>query len=173
MHYNWMQNEKVQILEFSFCCPLSVEFIVETIRDRGAMQIYNQPSARAIPRKNCIKIEKKSEVQLTETLILAPQGPLFGNGQGYNTPNQYQPLLSAKNHCVQNSQGSIKYKLSYCTETFLFTDRGRQHHNIIRPQNFCDRMKNIDLLVHSLHKIWYHRWIKCISNLHYHWDQSN
>jgi hypothetical protein len=28
-------NKKVQILEFSFCCPLSIEFIPEIIRDRG------------------------------------------------------------------------------------------------------------------------------------------
>jgi hypothetical protein len=35
-----MQNNNAQILEFSFCCSLSIEFISETTRDGGNPLTY-------------------------------------------------------------------------------------------------------------------------------------
>jgi hypothetical protein len=50
---------------------------------------------------------------------------------------QYQPLFSAKDDCVKNSEGSVNYNWSYCTETILSTDEWWwQHNNIIQQQNF-------------------------------------
>ena len=46
---------------------------------------------------------------------------------------QYWPLWRAKNHCVQNSERSINYNLSYCVETILSTGK-QQSHNIIQLQ---------------------------------------
>ena len=37
---------------------------------------------------------------------------MYGNGYGYNTPNQYHPLLSAKDHCVKNSEALVNNNLS-------------------------------------------------------------
>lgn len=45
--------------------------------------------------------------------------------------------------CVQNSEGSINYNLSYYTETILPTHG--QSHNILCPQNLCSRITKIDL----------------------------
>jgi len=47
---------------------------------------------------------------------------LFGNGYGYNTLIQYQPLYSAKDNFGQNSEGSLNYNLNNHTETILSTD---------------------------------------------------
>ena len=44
-------------------------------------------------------------------------------------PNQYQPLFSAKDHCVQNSEESVNYR-SYHTETILSTE-------VITQKPFC------------------------------------
>ena len=66
--------------------------------------------------------------------MFVPLGLLFGKGQGYNTTNHYQPLFSAKDnctYCVQNSEESVNYKLSYRTETIQSTNGLRQ--------NFCGR----------------------------------
>jgi hypothetical protein len=60
-----MKNRKVQILEFSFCWPLSVEIISKTIyiRDRGNPLTYKwKVSAQSIQRKNLIKIEWKKNL---------------------------------------------------------------------------------------------------------------
>jgi hypothetical protein len=43
---------------------------------------------------------------------------LFGNRYGYNTPNQFQPLFSVKDHCVRNSEGSEK--LFQCDGTDIY-----------------------------------------------------
>jgi hypothetical protein len=51
-----------------------------------------------------------------EKNIFAPWDLLLGNGYGYNTQNQYQPLLSAKDHCIQNSEGTVIDNQSYHTE---------------------------------------------------------
>ena len=52
-------------------------------------------------------------------------------------------LFSAMDQCVQNSEGSINYNLSYYTETILPTHG--QSHNILCPQNLCSRITKIDL----------------------------
>jgi hypothetical protein len=39
---NWMKNKKVQILEFGICWPLSVQFIFNTVRDRGNPLPFNR-----------------------------------------------------------------------------------------------------------------------------------
>jgi hypothetical protein len=60
-----MKNRKVQILEFSFCWPLSVELISKTIyiRERGNPLTYKwKVSAQLIQRKNWIKIEWKKNL---------------------------------------------------------------------------------------------------------------
>ena len=60
-----MKNRKVQILEFSFCWPLSFEIISKTIyiRDRGNPLTYKwKVSAQSIQTKNLIKIEWKTNL---------------------------------------------------------------------------------------------------------------
>jgi hypothetical protein len=58
-----MKNEKVQILEFIFCWSLTIEFISETIRDRGdPSTCFHNLLAQSIQRKklhqNWIKNKK-------------------------------------------------------------------------------------------------------------------
>jgi len=45
-----MKYNKVQILEFGFCWPLSVEFISETVRDWGNRLTYKQLSVKKTQR---------------------------------------------------------------------------------------------------------------------------
>ena len=59
-----------------------------------------------------------------------------------STQNQYQPLFTAKNHCTQNSVGSVNNNLSYRRKTIPSKDRHcLQRHNIIRLQFFCGCVK--------------------------------
>ena len=57
----------------------------------------------------------------------------------YNTQILYQPLFSAKDQCLQNSEWFINDNLSYHMDPILPTDwrQWQQNHNIIRPQNLC------------------------------------
>ena len=66
---------------------------------------------------------------------------MFGNDYGYNTPNQNLPLFSAKDYCVQNSEGSVNYNLSYRTETIQSTDGRRQSCNS-KTATFLQSYKN-------------------------------
>jgi hypothetical protein len=56
----------------------------------------------------------------------------------YNTQILYQPLFSAKDQCLQNSEWFVNDNLSYHMDPILPTDwrQWQQNHNIIRPQNF-------------------------------------
>jgi predicted transcriptional regulator len=65
---------------------------------------------------SCLKVDT------IKTSIFASYGLLFESRYNYNTPNQYQTLLSAKDHCVKNSEGSDNYNLSNHGETILSTD---------------------------------------------------
>ena len=61
----------------------------------------------------------------------------FETGTEYNTQNKYQPLYSAKDRCVQNSEWTVNYNLSYHTETILSTNEWRQQHNILFSRKKC------------------------------------
>jgi hypothetical protein len=57
------------------------------------------------------KVQWKSLSQYRKVTDLYNNEPL--------TPNQYQPLSSAKDHYVQNSEESVNENLSYHTETIV------------------------------------------------------
>ena len=60
--------------------------------------------------------EKKTlHVQITEIMLHLRASGL----QGYNFPIHYQPLFSAKDHCVHNPKGFLNDNLSYYTKTRL------------------------------------------------------
>jgi hypothetical protein len=42
LHYNWLKNEKVKILEFNYCWLLSVELIFDTVRNGSNLSTYCQ-----------------------------------------------------------------------------------------------------------------------------------
>jgi hypothetical protein len=42
LHYNWLKNEKVKILEFNYCWLLSVELIFDTVRNGRNLSTYCQ-----------------------------------------------------------------------------------------------------------------------------------
>lgn len=48
---NWIENENVQILEFSIFWPHSVEIISETIRDRRNQLTYYKSLVQLVQRK--------------------------------------------------------------------------------------------------------------------------
>ena len=79
--------------------------------------------------------------------MLCSVGPLV-NGEVYSTPNQYQPLFSVKDHCLQNSKRSDNYTLSYHIKIILSTDRDDDNdnecYNIIWPQNVFSLIKMLD-----------------------------
>ena len=59
-------------------------------------------------KKNLIKNNVLFMYKKTENNLFAPWGLLFGNQQGYNLQNQYQPLFSANDNCFKNIEGLVK-----------------------------------------------------------------
>jgi hypothetical protein len=50
-----MKNKKVQILEFGFCWPLSVEFISVTVREREILTMITKSDTFSVIVQYCLK----------------------------------------------------------------------------------------------------------------------